>query len=444
MPLVAYEDDLLCPITHEPFEDPVATVDGHIYERKEIETWLKNNNTSPLTNLILERKEVIPIIHIKKQMEQFRIKNNVIPKNIFYSLLFEGSIESIDKLDKSGYIASYLTNPYGNNECIFFQPLPVSSLKWLISRGIDVNCLDIEGVNKLHYRNSIEQLTFLFELGCDARVRDMDGCTILHTVNTTLDLVKLICEKAPHLLNVCDHYGRTPLFSHVEVGNADIITYLCEKGADKKIHDCKKDTCLHEACRTNDIKICKLLLEIGGFDLEARNNEGFTCLMRAIGLGHVEIVRLLLQKGASLLTTGEYGDSPLSYALCSEKSSVEMVEFLIPLVDVNQVLIIKGQKSSALIQFITTFDDGKKDRQLLDTLLKSNISNIQDALKYAINPFLLEKLLNALDNSAHKELEIITLGSDDIERVRVVAKHLLKKRKCQEEDEIVIKKSKVL
>lgn len=52
--------DLLCPILHELFEDPVSTADGHTYERSAIERWLMTKNTSPVTGTVLEHKKLIP------------------------------------------------------------------------------------------------------------------------------------------------------------------------------------------------------------------------------------------------------------------------------------------------------------------------------------------------------------------------------------------------
>ncbi|PRW51129.1 vacuolar sorting 23A [Chlorella sorokiniana] len=56
------QQHLLCPITLEPFEDPVVAADGRIYERSAIEDWLyrEGNNTSPLTNQPLAHKMLMP------------------------------------------------------------------------------------------------------------------------------------------------------------------------------------------------------------------------------------------------------------------------------------------------------------------------------------------------------------------------------------------------
>ncbi|KAI3436433.1 hypothetical protein D9Q98_005850 [Chlorella vulgaris] len=55
-------NSLLCPITLEPFVDPVVAADGNIYERHAIEGWLyrDGNNASPLTNEPLAHKMLMP------------------------------------------------------------------------------------------------------------------------------------------------------------------------------------------------------------------------------------------------------------------------------------------------------------------------------------------------------------------------------------------------
>ncbi len=44
---------LTCPIGHMLMRDPVQAVDGHTYERGEIEQWLQRSDKSPKTNLPL-------------------------------------------------------------------------------------------------------------------------------------------------------------------------------------------------------------------------------------------------------------------------------------------------------------------------------------------------------------------------------------------------------
>jgi Mg-chelatase subunit ChlD len=49
-----------CPITHEPFVDPVVDPEGNTYEREAIIQWLEANGVSPITRTPLLRSQLIP------------------------------------------------------------------------------------------------------------------------------------------------------------------------------------------------------------------------------------------------------------------------------------------------------------------------------------------------------------------------------------------------
>jgi hypothetical protein len=62
--------NLICPLTQEIFFEPYMTCDGHSYERKAIEEWLKNSDISPATNLKLQSKDLIPNLMVKKMVSE--------------------------------------------------------------------------------------------------------------------------------------------------------------------------------------------------------------------------------------------------------------------------------------------------------------------------------------------------------------------------------------
>ena len=67
------EEVLTCCITQEIMIDPVATLDGNVYERKQIEEWLrKSGGTDPLTRKKVKLNELIPLRNIKGAAEKFR------------------------------------------------------------------------------------------------------------------------------------------------------------------------------------------------------------------------------------------------------------------------------------------------------------------------------------------------------------------------------------
>ena len=61
----------ICPITQEVMKDPVICCDGHSYERNAIMRWLQNNNTSPMTNLIMDDTTMYPNISLRQNIEEY-------------------------------------------------------------------------------------------------------------------------------------------------------------------------------------------------------------------------------------------------------------------------------------------------------------------------------------------------------------------------------------
>ena len=49
-----------CPITCDRLEDPATDHEGNTYERAEIERWLEEHSTSPLTRSPLTRDQLYP------------------------------------------------------------------------------------------------------------------------------------------------------------------------------------------------------------------------------------------------------------------------------------------------------------------------------------------------------------------------------------------------
>jgi len=69
--LLEFPEDFICPISQEPFQDPVMTCDGHSYEREMIEDWLSGHDLSPLTGETLPSKVLIPNITLRKAVQEF-------------------------------------------------------------------------------------------------------------------------------------------------------------------------------------------------------------------------------------------------------------------------------------------------------------------------------------------------------------------------------------
>ena len=62
---------LLCPISCALMADPVVASDGITYERSLITQWLSKKDTSPITNLVLDSKVLVPNINIRQAIYDY-------------------------------------------------------------------------------------------------------------------------------------------------------------------------------------------------------------------------------------------------------------------------------------------------------------------------------------------------------------------------------------
>jgi len=53
------------------FLDPVFAADGNIYERKAIEVWLENNDTSPISDSKIGDKQIKPNVPLRKEIQNY-------------------------------------------------------------------------------------------------------------------------------------------------------------------------------------------------------------------------------------------------------------------------------------------------------------------------------------------------------------------------------------
>ncbi|VAH98394.1 unnamed protein product [Triticum turgidum subsp. durum] len=65
----------LCPILQEIMEDPCVAADGYTYDRKAIETWVSMKDKSPMTNLRLPSKSLIPNHSLRSAIMDWGSKN---------------------------------------------------------------------------------------------------------------------------------------------------------------------------------------------------------------------------------------------------------------------------------------------------------------------------------------------------------------------------------
>ncbi|KAK9889307.1 hypothetical protein WA026_004588 [Henosepilachna vigintioctopunctata] len=124
-----------------------------------------------------------------------------------------------------------------------------------------------------------------------------------------------------------NEYGQTAVHLASMKGNDDILGELIVYGANINSRDTAGYTALHYACQNNFPSTVRLLVQVGGANIQARNTEnGAVPLHEAASYGHKEVIRELLSLNAPVNPRNRSGLVPSQLARAS--GHVDCVEIL--------------------------------------------------------------------------------------------------------------------
>lgn len=151
-------------------------------------------------------------------------------------------------------------------------------------------------------RGQLQQVRALLDQGADINVKESkSGQTPLISASfkQRKKLVQLLLDKGADV-HARDINGETALMAAAEKGNTSIVKMLLENGADINAGDKWKETALIITLRKHKLAAAKLLIDKGA-DIRVKDNfYQRTPLIWASNLGDIELVKLLLEKGAQV------------------------------------------------------------------------------------------------------------------------------------------------
>jgi ankyrin repeat protein len=233
---------------------------------------------------------------------------------------------------------------------------------------------------------ALDSVRVLLDAGADINLADPDGSTplLVSVVNYHFDVAGLLIERGADL-NYADIRGRTPLYAAVDMHSPDVSTRPPTKVEDKLDSLAVIKMLLARGASPN-AQLIKTIAPRGVLDgADGTMGPGSTPFLRAARSSDVEVMRILLEKGANpkMKTADDVTAAMMSAGISyrdgktrgTEAESVEALKMLLDLgIDVNAVSARSGETAmhgaagrgaDQIVQFLADHGAGvnAKDKQ---------------------------------------------------------------------------------
>ncbi len=223
-----------------------------------------------------------------------------------------------------------------------WQQTPLSQLAWhaqengaeiaahLLAHGADLNSRDNRGFTPLHRAVRYGKVPFTRYLaanGADVNARTDQGGTVLQYAleNGQLEAALVVVEAGALVDAVNPESGKSMLANAVQRVETPVVEFLLRHGARSDLPDNDGWSPLHIAAYDDRVDYVRSMLDAGA-DIELPGPNG-RLLELAARFGTLEMVNLLLARGAQPNTLDEEGWAPLHYA--AHDGNVELVKAML-------------------------------------------------------------------------------------------------------------------
>ena len=196
---------------------------------------------------------------------------------------------------------------------------------FLLENGVEINTKVLGGVTALHsaHKLRMESLDYLLGKGADITAVDSTGNTVLHAAAwSQRDEIILKLIESGVDINAVNNNGATALVNACNRDSLDVIQVLLDNGATLEVGECTNEN----GCTTNPrsplntcVNLCKvdfveLLLKYNADVNHKDHNFERTPLHLAAIRGNIDILNILIDKGAEINAKDCFNKTPLYYA----------------------------------------------------------------------------------------------------------------------------------
>ncbi|XP_055601035.1 uncharacterized protein LOC129749929 isoform X2 [Uranotaenia lowii] len=242
----------------------------------------------------------------------------------------EGHMEAAKKLLEQG-VYKDICGEYGLNALAFAMYTNSFKLMKLLFRyGAKISyplSSDFQPINIAIQNRSIPMLKFLLRRGVDIEGAPM--CFINAVQARSKDMIRILANANGTVKNINfkDEFCQTALHLSVERDELEVARELIRCGADINVKNRSGTTPLHLAVAKGNTRFVQLLLDSRQCLVDELNYQGETSLIKAVVCNNLEIVKLLLNNGASVERLRNSEPSVLLYLV--QENYEEILDYLL-------------------------------------------------------------------------------------------------------------------
>jgi len=183
----------------------------------------------------------------------------------------------------------------------------LAGVKKAEGEGGDVNVIDLkvalnfQGVAPLllavHNQN-VEMVKFLLSKKANPNLCSTNSSPVHEAVRVHNQAILEIVLGAGGNINLTTDFGKTPLHMAIQEDHEALVDFLVSKKADTKAKNDGKVGCIHFAAAGTSLKIMEKFLAMKEVNIDEKNGNGKTALHVATEKNNIDMIKVLLNKGA--------------------------------------------------------------------------------------------------------------------------------------------------